>query len=116
MLNGHFSHPPTDLEDASAPSESCGGTDQSHYFPLAARPGNCETRDDATISPSGEPQPGSRERLAELVGIARLAASSPLAEAKRGTEYFLLPVRSIVNHCEPKHVPVQLDDQSVSRL
>jgi DNA repair photolyase len=41
----------------------------------------------------------------ERVGIARLAFSSPLAEAKRGTEYFLLPVKSILNHCESNRVP-----------
>jgi DNA repair photolyase len=41
----------------------------------------------------------------ERVGIARLASSSPLADAKRGTEYFLLPVKSIVNHCESTRVP-----------
>ena len=29
-------------------------------------------------------------------GIARLAASSLLADAKRGAEYFLLPARSIL--------------------
>jgi DNA repair photolyase len=43
-----------------------------------------------------------------LVGIARLAASSPLTEAKRGTEYFLLPVRSILNHCTSERVPFRL--------
>jgi DNA repair photolyase len=42
---------------------------------------------------------------AGLAGIARLAADSPCADAKRGTEYFLLPVRSIVNHCESTRVP-----------
>jgi len=41
----------------------------------------------------------------ERVGIARLAASSPLADARRGTEYFLLPVRSILNHCDSPRVP-----------
>jgi len=41
----------------------------------------------------------------ERVGIARLAFSSPLADAKRGTEYFLLPVKSILNHCESNRVP-----------
>ena len=41
----------------------------------------------------------------ERVGIARLAFSSPLADAKRGTEYFLLPVKSILNHCESTRVP-----------
>jgi len=39
------------------------------------------------------------------VGIARLAFSSPRADAKRGTEYFLLPVRSILNHCDSNRVP-----------
>jgi len=41
----------------------------------------------------------------ERVGIARLAFSSPRADAKRGTEYFLLPVRSILNHCDSNRVP-----------
>ena len=41
----------------------------------------------------------------ELVGIARLAASSLRAEAKRGTEYFLLPVKSILNECHSERVP-----------
>jgi DNA repair photolyase len=41
------------------------------------------------------------------VGIARLAASSPLAEEKRGTEYFLLPVRSILNRCTSERVPFE---------
>ena len=41
----------------------------------------------------------------ELVGIARLAASSPRAEAKRGTEYFVLPVKSILNECHSERVP-----------
>ena len=73
-------------------------------FSPAARPGGCEPRDDARSPLPANAKPEA-ERPAELVGIARLAASSPRAEAKRGTEYFLLPVRSILNHCEPKHVP-----------
>ena len=46
--------------------------------------------------------PGS---VPERVGIARLALSSPLADAKRGTEYFVLPVKSILNHCDSTRVP-----------
>ncbi len=46
-----------------------------------------------------------RSFAADLVGIARLAADSPCADAKRGTEYFLLPVRSILNSCDSKRVP-----------
>jgi DNA repair photolyase len=47
----------------------------------------------------------SEKPATELVGIARLAASSPCAEAKRGTEYFLLPVKSILNQCNSTRVP-----------
>ncbi len=72
-------------------------------FPPAARPGNSELRDDVPTPPPVASR--GEDRATKLVGIARLAASSPRAEAKRGTEYFLLPVRSIVNHCEPKQVP-----------
>ncbi|HEV2386703.1 MAG TPA: radical SAM protein [Candidatus Acidoferrales bacterium] len=39
------------------------------------------------------------------MGIARLASLSPCAESKRGVEYFLLPVRSILNHCDSDRVP-----------
>src|SRR5271170_1535506 len=72
-------------------------------FPTAARRGNCEL-------PGGTPTPPpvsdrSREPATELVGIARLAASSPLAQARRGTEYFLLPVKSILNECHSERVP-----------
>lgn len=41
------------------------------------------------------------------MGIARLAASSPLSQRKRGTEYFLLPVRSILNRCNSPRVPFE---------
>ena len=72
-------------------------------FPNAARHGN----DDNACSAS-EPTPvpdRSTKPAAELVGIARLAASSPRADAKRGTEYFVLPVRSIINRCDSERVP-----------
>ena len=52
--------------------------------------------------PDALPPPGPAP---ERVGIARLALSSPLADAKRGTEYFLLPVKSILNHCDSSRVP-----------
>lgn len=72
-------------------------------FPLAARHGNCEPLDGASAPPPGPDR--ITKPAAELVGIARLAASSPRAEAKRGTEYFLLPVRSILNECHSERVP-----------
>src|SRR5277367_919100 len=72
-------------------------------FPQAARHGNCESPSGASAPP---PVPDRRTKPAtELVGIARLAASSPRAEAKRGTEYFLLPVKSILNECHSERVP-----------
>ncbi len=72
-------------------------------FPQAARHGNCELPSGASAPP---PVPDRRTKPAtDLVGIARLAASSPRAEAKRGTEYFLLPVRSILNECHSERVP-----------
>jgi len=72
-------------------------------FPHAARHGN---QDNAGGASAPAPVPDRREKpAAELVGIARLAASSPRADAKRGTEYFVLPVRSIINHCDSPRVP-----------
>src|SRR5258707_248705 len=48
---------------------------------------------------------------ARLVGIARLAASSPPAETQRRSagkpEYFVLPVKSILNRCDSKRVPFE---------
>ncbi|MGD1209914.1 MAG: radical SAM protein [Candidatus Acidiferrales bacterium] len=72
-------------------------------FPTAACHGTCESPNGASAPP---PVPARSEKPAtELVGIARLAASSPRAEAKRGTEYFLLPVKSILNECHSERVP-----------
>jgi DNA repair photolyase len=72
-------------------------------FPLAVRHGDCEPSGGASAPPPGETR--STKPATELVGIARLAASSPRAEAKRGTDYFLLPVRSILNECHSERVP-----------
>jgi DNA repair photolyase len=72
-------------------------------FPTAARHGTCEPLYDASAPPLA---PGERTKPStQLVGIARLAASSPCADVKRGTEYFLLPVRSILNDCKSANVP-----------
>jgi len=83
-------------------------------FPTtAACPGNCESASVPSSLPEFAPPtsgaPGANPRAAaELVGIARLAASSACADARRGTEYFLLPVRSILNHCDSERVPFRL--------
>lgn len=58
---------------------------------------------------SGLPQ--FRTPAAPLVGIARLASISPAAHTKRRSEerpeYFLLPVRSILNRCNSTRVPFE---------
>ena len=70
-------------------------------FPLS---GDSHTADRCVPTPP----PGLRwRRDAAKVpsGIARLAASSPLVDEKRDTKYFLLPVKSILNHCDSPRVP-----------
>jgi DNA repair photolyase len=51
----------------------------------------------------------TREAAVPLVGIARLAACSPMAESHRKSserpDYFLLPVKSILNKCDSARVP-----------
>src|SRR5208282_5046345 len=51
----------------------------------------------------------TRDAAVPLVGIARLAAHSPVAESHRKSaerpEYFLLPVKSILNRCDSARVP-----------
>jgi DNA repair photolyase len=57
------------------------------------------------------PESQATMAAAPLVGIARLAALSPPAESRRKSEerpeYFLLPVRSILNRCNSKRVPFE---------
>ncbi len=52
-----------------------------------------------------------RKAPAELIGIARLAASSPAAPTRRRSddrpEYYLLPVRSVLNRCDSERVPFE---------
>jgi hypothetical protein len=69
-----------------------------------------------TQNPAGT---GTRAAVAEpasgpkqpLVGIARLAAKSSPAESRRKSderpEYFLLPVKSILNRCDSQRVPFE---------
>src|SRR6266852_7093545 len=69
------------------------------------------TRDAAARCGAEEPARFSADAPAPLVGIARLAANSPVAETHRQSqerpEYFLLPVRSILNRCDSKRVPFE---------
>ncbi len=43
--------------------------------------------------------------MSELVGIARMAAESPLLEAKQRVEYFHLPARSFLSRCDNPRLP-----------
>ncbi len=96
--------------------------------PVASNPGGsssgCPTAD---CPPPSSASPGSQNRAsgwtrdaaaapherakARLVGIARLAASSPPALTRRKSEerpeYFVLPVKSILNRCDSKRVPFE---------
>jgi DNA repair photolyase len=95
--------------------------------PVAEQRGSVSNRATADCPPSSmaghgtqNPEPGPirnhaaapPERAhARLVGIARLAASSPPAETRRKSEerpeYFVLPVKSILNRCDSKRVPFE---------
>ena len=59
---------------------------------------------------NGAADPSERAQ-ARLVGIARLAASSPPAATRRKSaerpEYFLLPVKSVLNRCDSNRVPFE---------
>jgi len=61
------------------------------------------------LPPADCPPPQVQTPRAPLVGIARLAANSPAAETKRSSrekpEYFVLPVKSILNRCDSNRVP-----------
>jgi DNA repair photolyase len=69
------------------------------------------TRDATARSDAGGAACCNMGATAPLVGIARLAACSPAAETSRKSEerpeYFLLPVRSILNRCDSKRVPFE---------
>src|SRR5690348_12925967 len=71
-----------------------------------------EARQNPARSPVRNSAANPSERAnARLVGIARLAATSPPAETKRKSaerpEYFVLPVKSILNRCDSQRVPFE---------
>lgn len=65
----------------------------------------------AVPASSGTMRSRAATAAAPLVGIARLASISPPAESRRKSEerpeYFLLPVRSILNRCNSSRVPFE---------
>ena len=114
-------------DDAQSPKQAAG----RDLAPIASRPGVSVSSDpgkvDCPLPCSGTaaalPEPvasggvqrcldgHTRSSEAPLVGIARLAATSPCAETSRQSdqrpEYFLLPVRSILNKCDSNRVPFE---------
>jgi len=109
------------------PPQPWSGDDRSGAHRDAARSGSLETSPGgsnlgsraADCPPShaadgGEPLRAdgrTQDADATLVGIARLAACSPAAETARKSEerpeYFLLPVKSILNRCDSNRVPFE---------
>ena len=90
----HNSNPGTNVADCPpSPTVSAGPQD----------PAETGTRAAVVASTGGVNPP--------LVGIARLAAKSPAAETRRTSserpEYFLLPVKSILNRCDSQRVPFE---------
>src|SRR6266568_6228628 len=76
------------------------------------RPGARPGTPSRETAPDGNAAAFSPERAPErLVGIARLAASSPAAETLRKSaekpDYFVLPVKSILNRCDSQRVPFE---------
>src|ERR1700687_5298644 len=77
----------------------------------AQRHDESRTRDAAARCGAEETVRFRADASAPLVGLARLAANSPCAETQRSSperpEYFLLPVKSILNRCDSKRVPFE---------
>jgi DNA repair photolyase len=114
-------------DDAQSPKQAAG----RDLAPIASDPGvsissypdraDCPSPFSGTAAALPEPvAPGGAQRCldgrtriseAPLVGMARLAATSPCAETSRQSderpEYFLLPVRSILNKCDSSRVPFE---------
>jgi DNA repair photolyase len=110
-------------QPASEPTAAKAGPDDSNTgYTMADCPPPCrhtngpQDRSDCRTRDAAAPQERanaiySGRAGAPLVGIARLAASSPPAETQRKSgerpEYFLLPVRSLLNRCDSKRVPFE---------
>jgi DNA repair photolyase len=93
----------------SDPRSSNTGTNVADCPPLqAVSPGTQNLAETGTRAAVAQPAGGVN---APPVGIARLAAKSSPAETRRTSaerpEYFLLPVKSILNRCDSQRVPFE---------
>lgn len=106
---GREPEPGREAEPADYPAVDCPPPDSgtAEKRPMVAL--GPQSRAHGQIRGSGcSEKPGA---AAPLVGIARLAATSPPAATRRKSEerpeYFLLPVRSILNRCDSNRVPFE---------
>src|SRR5215470_10642011 len=92
-------------EPAPLPTGHSGESSQAGTADCPPPTGSTEPR---PPSLAAAVSPGAK---APLVGIARLAASSPVAQTRRKSEnkpeYFFLPVKSILNRCDSNRVPFE---------
>ena len=103
-------HSPNTRTDERAPLPDSGGIvpDNGGADCPPPAPVNCEVglRDSRDFRKDAAALPGAS---APLVGIARLASISPVAPSRRKSEerpeYFVLPVKSILNRCDSARVP-----------
>jgi DNA repair photolyase len=91
----------------------------SSRAPVADQHGSSSNQATPDCPPASRTQHGTQSRetgpvrkaAVPLVGIARLAALAPPAETRRRSEerpeYFVLPVKSILNRCDSNRVPFE---------
>src|SRR6202051_618915 len=112
-----------DGPDTQSPKNGIADLAQVVSGPHNSNPGtkvaDCPPSPAVSAGPQNLPATGTRAAVVvpsngenpPLVGIARLAAKSPPAETRRTSterpEYFLLPVKSILNRCDSRRVPFE---------
>jgi DNA repair photolyase len=98
-----------DGSSSGSPAADCPPPSRFSSGPLGCSDGRTRTAD--VRLPDRADASFGGGATAGLVGIARLAASSPPAETQRKSterpEYFLLPVKSILNRCDSNRVPFE---------
>ena len=104
---------PMQVVSSPAPvADHCGSVSNQVALDCPPAPGTRHGNQNRETGPVRNAAAVPLERVhARLVGIARLAASSPPAETRRKSaekpEYFVLPVKSILNRCDSKRVPFE---------
>src|SRR6202048_229759 len=112
-----------DCPDTQSPKNGTADLDPVVSGPYNSNPGtnvaDCPPPPAVSAGPQNLSETGTRAAVVvpsngvnpPLIGIARLAAKSPPAETRRTSserpEYFLLPVKSILNRCDSRRVPFE---------